>query len=829
MKKKSAFISLCLLLIPLIAGAQSEGNVWMADGMPYGGFGGSNYGLRFNAGMPEVFYYDTSATALSGIQASQAVCDASGNPLFYTGGTSCKVYDRNGNVMPNGSGLQYPTIGTTYSLAPLIARHPGNVDKYFVIYQKNGAVYYSIVDMGINNGLGDVTSKNTPVNNFAGINGLATDSKLTLVQGCKSIWLVVRSRNANQFRSYEISETGLNTIPVISEAGSFPVSWYNGDVISGRLKISPDGKTLAASISKYYDPSGNAYTTPKGGIELYDFEKCSGKVQNARIIDSTMHYDGIAFSPDNTKIYASSDTSIYQLNIGLGSPASILASKTWMLSSPPIPTWTGLCYCDTVFMTIGDLKLSSNGKIYAGNNTGACGPCLPFDATAKYHSIEQPNMAGLAASPIVNVVSFPVGYITGLDLPPDIVLPPIKPDTLKTSLHIQSCFTETAILQADTTGSCYLWEDGSDASVHYVTASGTYFVRYSGPDCSYHIDTFHLTITPLPQIVSTGYSCPGQFQGIAIVKGIAGFSYNFTWKNADGANIRTTTGRSGDTSTNLNAGINYLQVTTASGCDTTVSFEVQSLPVPHASFAADTIICNNKELLFTNTSSAPLQHWYFGDGQGEDTRDAVHSYAKGGDYDAVLEVINIEGCQDTAQKRIHVKELYLKLSASDTLVERNTVVHLKSQAPEPYKVSSWAPAGLFTDNAAYSQQIPVWVTQLFSVTGISDEYGCEATANVKVTVEPFMLVPNAFSPNGDGLNDYFTPVITGEGYALASFAIFNRWGQCVYQANLNSGLKGWDGTYNGQPADVGTYFYHIVINNPSGKQAMRKGELNLIR
>ena len=458
--KKLTTLCAALLCMTFLAQAQGEGDTWMADGMPYGGFGGSNYGLRFNSSVPEVFYYDTSATALSGIQASQSIADASGNPLFFTGGTSCKVYDRLGNVMPNGSGLNYPTIGTTYSLAPLITPHPGNSNQYFVIYQKNGAVYYSIVDMSLNDGLGDVISKNTSINGFAGVAGIATYSKLTLVQGCTSTWIVVRSKNVGQYRAYEISTLGIDTTPVISEVGDFPVTWYNGDMISGKLKASPDGKRLAATVAKFYDATGNAYPQSKGGIELYDFEKCSGRIKNAMIIDSAHHYDGIAFSPDNTKLYASSDTTVYQFDLSLSSPAAILASKTYMLSSPPIPVWTFLCYCDTTHMPIGDLKLSSNGKIYMGNNTGACGECLPSAATAKYHSIEQPDLAGLAATPIINVITFPIGYITGADLPPDIVLPPAKPDTIVSSIEVVHCFTQEAILQADANGMCYKWDNG---------------------------------------------------------------------------------------------------------------------------------------------------------------------------------------------------------------------------------------------------------------------------------------------------------------------------------------------------------------------------------
>jgi gliding motility-associated-like protein len=823
--KTLMLLGILLFSFAFCGNAQGEGDVWMADDSP---FGGSNYGLRFNASMPEVFYYDTSSTALTGIKASQSVCDAVGNPLFFTGGTSCKVYDRAGNVMPNGYGLQYPTPGTTYSLAPLICPHPGNTNQYFVIYQKNGALLYSIVDMSLNGGMGDVVSKNTSINAFAGSEALATTSKLILVQGCSSIWLVVRSRNAGQFRSYEISATGLNTTPVISETGQFPFNWYNGDVISGRLKASPDGKKLVATISKFYDAVGSPFAAPKGGIELFDFEKCSGKVKKSIVIDSTQNFDGVAFSPDASKLYASSDTSVYQYDLSAGSPTAVLATKTWMLSSPLIPVWIPFCYCDTTQMTIGDLKLASNGKIYMGNNTGSCVSCLPIAATAKYHSIEQPNMAGMAAMPVVDVISFPLGYITGADLPPDIVLAPAPPDTVVNSYTVTACFSDTAVLFADSTGSCFLWQDGKDSSAYKAGHSGTYFVRYFGTDCSYHIDTFHLQMIPLPNIVQAGYSCPDAYQGTAVVLGNDSFDYNFQWLDGEGGLLRSASGYT-DTGRSLNVGTNYLKITTNSGCDTTISFEVQPLPVTQASFESDTIVCKGKVLNFYSTSSAPLQQWFFGDGATESNKNVSHIYNSSGEYDAVLQVTNIEGCKDTAVKRIYVKELLLQLSASDTLVEKNALVQLYAFAPEPFTITGWGPVEYFGSSLGNSQQLNVQKTEIFYVSGVSDKYGCEATTSVKVTVEPFMQIPNAFSPNGDGLNDYFTPVITGDGYVLQSFLIFNRWGQCVYEAYLSKGLKGWDGTFNGKPLDIGTYFYQIVINNPSGKQLMRKGEINLIR
>ncbi len=826
MKKLMIFVYAFFLCPSLWA--QGEGNIWMADGLP---FGGTGYGLRFTAGGPVTF--DLGTDGLAGIRASQALCDSDGNPLFYTGGGSCKVYDRLGNVMSNGSGLQYPTAGTTYSIAPLIAAHPGNPERYYIFYQKNGNVYYSLVDMSLNSGLGDVVEKNISINGFSGPAALATTSKITLVQGCSGIWLVVRSKNAAQFRSYELRDTGLVKEPVISHEGNFPVSWYNGDVISGKLKATPDGLRLAATVSKFYNDLGNAYPQPKGGIELYDFEKCSGLLSNAMVIDSSQHYDGLALSPDNSKLYASSGTDVYQFDISLSSPADIMASRTFMLSNTTMPVWViGCGYCDTFRRDITDLKLASDGKVYMGNNRTECFGCMPESLQNAYHSIEAPDVAGIAALPVTDAVLYPMGgYHIGLDLPPDIVTAPARPDTLMNAIDVTACFVDTLELQADSAARCILWDDGSNAPSRTVTTSGAYYVRYFKEDCSYHIDTFHVDLVPLPIITSAGYSCPGALQGSASIGHVsaADVRYNFNWKDAIGNSKRIVTAVSADTVSGLDTGLNYVQVTTAAGCDTTLSFYVTALPQPRVSFDADTAVCSGAPVLFRNISDAAVVAWDFGNGITYNDEQHTHVFGPAGAYEVALTVINAEGCTNTATTVIYVRELDLNLKADALIVDRGESVLLTTSAPEPYTVTAWEPAHLFPDESAIAQELKVSESQMVTVFAYSNNLGCKDSASIVIKPEPYMQVPNAFSPNGDGLNDRFFPLITGEGYALESFLVFNRWGQLVYEAYLNNGISGWDGSYNGKPADLGVYFYHIVLNNPSGKQVVKKGEVTLLR
>lgn len=89
-----------------------------------------------------------------------------------------------------------------------------------------------------------------------------------------------------------------------------------------------------------------------------------------------------------------------------------------------------------------------------------------------------------------------------------------------------------------------------------------------------------------------------------------------------------------------------------------------------------------------------------------------------------------------------------------------------------------------------------------------------------------VLLPNAFSPNGDGLNDRFSPISDGH-YQLFQLSIFNRWGERVFHG-MNS-RAGWDGMVNNRPADVGTYFYYVIGRCALGTEIKEKGEVTLIR
>jgi len=102
---------------------------------------------------------------------------------------------------------------------------------------------------------------------------------------------------------------------------------------------------------------------------------------------------------------------------------------------------------------------------------------------------------------------------------------------------------------------------------------------------------------------------------------------------------------------------------------------------------------------------------------------------------------------------------------------------------------------------------------------IIDDNKCETSGSVKITVSggtSKIFVPNAFSPNGDGIND--TWIITNlSAYPGATVDVFNRYGQHVFHSENSN--KAWDGTYNGKPLPMGTYYYIIEPKNNEKKIA----------
>jgi gliding motility-associated-like protein len=113
---------------------------------------------------------------------------------------------------------------------------------------------------------------------------------------------------------------------------------------------------------------------------------------------------------------------------------------------------------------------------------------------------------------------------------------------------------------------------------------------------------------------------------------------------------------------------------------------------------------------------------------------------------------------------------------------------------------------------------------------ISDGAGCQITNTVYIEPGPccdVAFIPNAFTPNGDNLNDQFV-IYTTAGVELQQMEIYDRWGQRVY--STSDWRRGWDGNIDGEPAEAATYFYVYKYKcTRDGENYLKKGDVLLIR
>lgn len=355
---------------------------------------GYKAGLDFTSGAPVAITTGDASTSIT--EGCASVCDSLGNLLFYTKGTS--VYNRNHVLMPSGVAVtSFSTFSTTQ--AALIMPVIDSPQKYYVFSLQqftNGdplmcKLVYCKVDMNLDGGFGDivVSTKETPLADSL------CEKMIAIAGDNHNIWLMVHRKDTCLFLAYEISTTGIDTIPVVSTVGTF--SSPMGYAV-GTLKVSPNRRKIVSNSVFQSIPYN------KFGTELYDFDPSTGIVSNCLVLDSVNSHYGAEFSPDNSKLYTDQriaiDTmKIVQYNIGLSGLAAIKASKT------DIATISRINGCD--------MKLGPDRKIYLISDTFA----LPLAYSRYMSCISSPNLSGMSCGYTPRAIVMAPGTGMQLGLP----------------------------------------------------------------------------------------------------------------------------------------------------------------------------------------------------------------------------------------------------------------------------------------------------------------------------------------------------------------------------------------------------------------------------
>ncbi len=755
-------------------------------------------GLDFNSGQPVPI-----KTAVSGApnsnghtgMASVAVSDRNGQLLFYTNGSH--IWNRNHDlVLPSPlhpGALTLTPVTQVTSQGTLVVPVLGNPDQYYIFSLTHpgnhapvsvslyGKLYYSVFDMQLNGGLGGVV----PGQQWQLLGVDLADKMLAIPGENCNAWLLVHEMENNRFLAFEINGSGISTTPVVSavgSTGSLPAAGGRNQYwIDGQMAVSPDFKKIAicATFGSF--------------IELFDFNAATGQVSNPIMLDSGQLAYGLAFSAESSKLYAiAQDASsptyswhLFQFDMNAGSPASIRASKT-KVSKDYLPRT--------------QLKLGPDKRIYFGAYRNPING-IPGERGRQIGALMNPEASGSAAGYIPLAVELldSTSMVYGLSHEVTRIQ-----DSIFSKTPAWICVDQVE-LKGRAGHDSYEWQDGSVASTYLAHSAGIYWVR-SRKGCVVYIDSFEVKAAVEVSLGNDTVVCLDP-QPITLRPQTDKQISSYLW--SDGSEGRILVVRK--------SGRYWVKVTTTEGC---IGSDTVDIVLTHLQpdLGADTVIC------LPETSSFELS---------VELSDAAEVKWSTGSDKPQINIIGpgeywVELTEGTCVARDTIVVEFIDLSqnlGSDKLLCRE----------EPFEISLNAvhiPEGATVLWSDGSVGIELWLRDT-GIYWLEVSYAqCTSSDTIAIHTEYCdcaFAFPTAFTPNGDGKNDYFKMVVNPD-CVVDDFdlAIYNRWGAVVFSSNQV--LSGWDGKFNGMDAEQGVYMYraNFTVGTEKHKKEV-KGDITLIR
>ncbi|HEX6915934.1 MAG TPA: PKD domain-containing protein, partial [Chitinophagaceae bacterium] len=330
-----------------------------------------------------------------------------------------------------------------------------------------------------------------------------------------------------------------------------------------------------------------------------------------------------------------------------------------------------------------------------------------------------------------------------------------------------------------------------------------------------------LSVNPLPvaSFDPPPFVCmPGgvaQFTNTSTIANNAALNYSWTFGDPGSGSLNTSTVKDGSHTYPDSASYDItLVVTSAQGCTHQVTESFNTFfnkPVAKFGVTPDTL-CQGVQNAFFDSSFAPGSDideriWLFGDGTTGTGASPVKTYANPGHYQVRLQVSNTQGCSSEISKNIVVYLQPVVDVGPSFIVPIGTTVTFNAQTNSGALNLAWTSptGGTLSDNTILKPTYIADQDGIFVLTATGDG-NCSASDTLSVKVLRPITIPNAFSPNGDGINDTWS-ISNLADYPTAVVEVYNRYGQRVYRSF--GYMKPWDGTVNGKELPVGTYYYII--------------------
>lgn len=479
-------------------------------------------------------------------------------------------------------------------------------------------------------------------------------------------------------------------------------------------------------------------------------------------------------------------------------------------------------------------------QVCSGNSTSIVASGAPSYSWTATSGTVTPSTGNLVTfqSPTVSAVTIVTVAVTGDNgtcsnsspVITTVTVNPITVPVISLSGSPALCQGDTVILTSNpTTG--ILWNTGATTPSITVTTSGSFTVIATNSfGCSAASSVVTTTLFPVssaPVITANG---PVNFcQGDSLLLTLN--QSNGVWQPGG------LTGDSIYVSTSATYTVTYMDGNNCPSQASAIGVTVYSLPIfdyTNLVVLAEHCDKNDGGIFGINVSgNNPFTYtWYDSTGTVISTGSTSLNNIPGGTYS--LQVSDVNGCVVTGNNQVvpDLPGIQVVLSATPTtgtapLTVDFTATTSINNVSGGYTWNYGMP-GTYTTSTNLSQYIYAesgWFTTMVMVT---DSFGCSDTAWVSVFVlaSENIVIPNVFTPNGDGINDGYSILVSG--ISKLEIGIYDRWGKLVYEQS--GGSIYWDGnTKNGREASAGTYYYVLNYTTDAGQQKEAKGYITLVR